>query len=77
MCVSEGFGGFHDSQPSIFKDIASAPLCFHNAINLYIQNPELAKNQSFRLSRQSGRHSSCNPAVFALSDVTETASKRR
>ena len=50
MRVSEGFGGFHDSQPRRFKDIASAPLYFHSAINLYIQNLELGKNQSFRFS---------------------------
>jgi len=56
MCVSEGFGGFHDSQPSRFKDLASTLLYFHSAINLYIQDPEFVRNQSFRFSGPSAHY---------------------
>ena len=60
MCVSEGPGGFHDFQPSRFNDIASAPLCCHSTINASVQNLELVKNQSFRLSGPPGRRGSGN-----------------
>ena len=60
MCVSEGLGGFHNSQPSRFKDIASAALCCHSTINRSIQNLELVKNQSFQLSGPPGRLKSGN-----------------
>jgi len=60
MCVSEDFGLSCDSQPSRFKDVASAALCYHSTINLSIQKTELFKNQSVRLSGQPGRHKSDN-----------------
>jgi len=58
--VSEGLGGFHDFQPSRFNDIASAPLCCHSTINASVQNSELVRNQSFRLSGPPGRLKSGN-----------------
>jgi hypothetical protein len=60
MCVPESYSGSHNSQPSRFKDIDSACLCCHIAISHSIQNPELVKNQSFRLSGPPGRHKSDN-----------------
>jgi hypothetical protein len=66
MCVLEGLGGFHDSQPCRFQDITSTPLFYHGIINLSIQNPELVKNQSFRLSGPPGRHKSGNRSYLDI-----------
>jgi hypothetical protein len=60
MCVSESCSGSHNFQPSRFKDVGSASPCCRSTISLSIQNPELVKNQSFRLSGPPGRHKSDN-----------------
>jgi hypothetical protein len=60
MCVSEGFGGSHNSQPRRFKAVGSTFLCYHSIIRLSIQNRKLIKNQASLLPRVTGHHKSDN-----------------
>ena len=76
MYVSEGFGGFHDSQPCRFKDVTSAPFCYHSTINLTIQDPELVRNSLSGFLHDQNAKNQVIPAILTLSDVIETASKR-
>ena len=76
MCASEGVGGSHDSQRRTLKAVVSTlPYC-PSTINLSIQDPELARNQSFRFSAQSVHYRPIS-AILMLSGIVEPANKRR
>ena len=60
MCVSEGFSGSYSSELGRLKDVDSILLYYYSIINLPIQNTQLFRGRSFRLSRPPARHKSDN-----------------